>query len=113
MLPSGVILPMPVPGSVAVTQRLPSGPTVSPAVLRKEMGKAKEVTTPLVVIREIFKSPRNQRLPSGPAVMASVERTSWSGNSVSEPVGVIRPIRPTSVNQRFPSVPVVMPRCVM
>src|SRR5262249_18786510 len=53
-------------------------------------------------------SSTNQRLPSGPAVMAPAEMPGV-GNSVTWPVGVMRPTVPAtgSVNQRLPSGPPV------
>src|SRR5262249_38205964 len=82
----------------------------------REIGSGKEVTTPSVEIRESdIPGPKNQRLPSGPAMIGAP--TSATGNSVMSPVGVILPIKPSSpptslsgkMNQRFPSGPAVMP----
>src|SRR5512140_1347494 len=63
-------------------------------------------------------NPVNQRLPSGPEVIAHGPASSaGSGNSVTTPAVVIRPIFPmalgsrklVSVNQRLPSEPAVSP----
>src|SRR6266852_5846510 len=52
----------------------------------------------------------NQRLPSGPAVIAQGLLPWGKGNSLTLPPGVMRPILSpdTSVNQRLPSGPAVM-----
>src|SRR6266542_2590944 len=75
---------------------------------------------PAGVIRPICELavPVNQRLPSGPAVIASSQRRSSGGtrNVVIETDGVMRPIRLLSrlVNQTLPSARAVMavPPCV-
>src|SRR4051794_39207191 len=73
-----------------------------------------DVTTPAGVTRPSAWDVRNQRLPSGPAVipLMRVEKKSPdAGNVVTTPAGVIRPIDaggPPLVNHRLPSGPVVM-----
>src|SRR5215467_9852404 len=71
------------------------------------------VIVPLGVMRPILlpSSSANQRLPSGPAVMAiGVPGEVGMGNSVIVPLGVMRPILlpSCSANQRLPSGPAVM-----
>src|SRR5579871_156391 len=70
--------------------------------------------TPAGVMRPIFcvLASINQRLPSGPRVMASGPLLAvGKGNSAVAPLGFSRPILfpRYSVNQRLPSGPVVMP----
>ena len=69
---------------------------------------------PVGVMRPILLpvSSVNQRLPSGPVVIARVRLPAVGiGNSVTTPAGVIRPIllvKP-SVNHTFPSGPAAIP----
>src|SRR5262245_50720521 len=77
-------------------------------------GKWNSVTTPLVVMRPIWKAftSVNQRLPSEPTAMLRGEPPGIGiGNSVTTPLGVMRPIlsASASVNQRLPSGPSTLP----
>src|SRR5207247_6069381 len=72
--------------------------------------------TPTVVMRPILPGGSvlvNQRLPSGPAVMADVACTLPAGSSkdVITPAVVMRPMKSFRklVNQMFPSGPAVIP----
>src|SRR6266487_2612297 len=88
----------------------PSGPA---AMLGPLSGAANSVMMPAGVIRPIVPANwRNQRLPSGPAVMLLPSLLAvGSVNSAMAPSVVIRPILfvAVSVNQSAPSGPAAMP----
>ncbi len=96
----------------AANQSLPSGPETIESV-PPTIGMVNWVTRPFSVIRPIFgpASSVNQRLPSGPAVIAlSLAQGPGTRNWVIWPAVVIRPIQfaPCWVNQRLPSGPAAM-----
>src|ERR1035437_8060881 len=76
------------------------------------VGVANSVLAPEGFTLPILAMPasENQRLPSGPVVMATGALPNVSVNSVMVPEGVTLPILPAgcSENQRLPSGPVVM-----
>src|SRR5438552_52127 len=103
--------------SVAVNQRLPSGPVVIPVGPAPPL-VLNAMSVPVGVIRPIRSAlvSANHRLPSGPAVMPVVPVAIAAPNSVTVPSVVICPILvgglngrgSTSVNHKLPSGPAVM-----
>src|SRR4051812_40351569 len=78
------------------------------------VGTTNSVITPAVVTRptRFEDGSRNQRFPSGPAVMSTgFDAGVSTGNSVTVPSTVIRPILlpEYSVNQSAPSAPAAIP----
>src|SRR5262249_31791617 len=99
---------------ISVNQSAPSGTAVIELGLKPVVGKRNSVTTPLVVMRPIWKpfTSVNQRLPSEPTTMLRGELPGVGiANSATTPLGVIRPILSAfaSVNQRLPSGPATIP----
>src|SRR6185295_20120559 len=82
MVPIGVMRPSPTPNTT--NQTFPSGPGVSPPG-SLPLGMSNSVTTPVGVIRPIFRAfpSANQRFPSGPDVMPETPATGvGTSNSV-------------------------------
>src|SRR5216683_561753 len=116
----GVIMPI-VPWFCSVNHRLPSGPTVMPAMPAPvpEAACASLTRTPAAVISPILPPLApcsvNQRWPSGPEAMAVGMRPDVTGKVVATvPAGALGSmvpmvLLPKSVNHMWPSGPVTMP----
>jgi hypothetical protein len=96
MAPAGVIRAI-VFVSDSVNHTLPSGPGVSSDGKAFWLGMVKKVKAPAVVICptwnvEVLSSTRNQRFPSGPAVIPRGMSPDGRKNSVNTPAVVMRPM---------------------